>query len=369
MSSIRDPEKRPVYVDRKNGRFFAEPTLGTPWKEVPVGHAYTAGNGLDLVADEFSAALKASGGLVFDGGDIAIDLKANGGVALESGKLAVDLSAASITGTLAEADGGTGETTYSNGQLLIGNASGGLTKATLTAGSNISITNGDGSITITAAGGGAGYTAGDGLDLVGSEFSVDLKANGGLVIEAGEIAVNLSASSITGTLAEADGGTGEATYTNGQLLIGNAAGGLTRTTLTAGANISVTNGDGAITIANTGPALDTAQTWTKGQRGEVTALSDGATIAIDFADSNFFSVTLGGNRQLANPSNMVAGQSGAIFITQDGVGSKTLSYDTHWDFAGGVAPTLSTAANAVDVLVYMVRTSTSVVGSLIKDVK
>lgn len=54
------------------------------------------------------------------------------------------------------ANGGTGQTTYSNGQLLIGNASGGLTKANLTAGSNITITNGDGSITIAASGGGTG---------------------------------------------------------------------------------------------------------------------------------------------------------------------------------------------------------------------
>lgn len=69
----------------------------------------------------------------------------------------------SISGTtvalqtpVTEANGGTGQTTYSNGQLLIGNASGGLTKASLTAGSNVTITNGDGAITIAASGGGSG---------------------------------------------------------------------------------------------------------------------------------------------------------------------------------------------------------------------
>ena len=352
MSGIRDPEKRPLYVDRKNGRFFAEPVLGTPWKEVSVGQTYTAGDGLDLSSGEFS-----------------VDLKAAGGLVIETGELAVDLSAGSITGTLAVGDGGTGQTTYSSGQLLIGNAAGGLTKASLTAGSNITITPGDGSITIAAASA-TSYTAGDGLDLTGNTFSTDLKTNGGLVIEATELAVDLGASSITGTLGVGDGGTGQTSYTDGQLLIGNSTGNtLAKATLTAGTGISVTNGSGSITIANTGPALDTAQTWTKGQRGEVTALSDAATIAVDFADSNFFSVTLGGNRQLGNPSNMVAGQSGAIFITQGGGGSRTLSYDTYWDFAGGSAPVLTTTGGAVDVLVYMVRTSTSVVGHLIKDVK
>lgn len=56
---------------------------------------------------------------------------------------------------------------------------------------------------------GAGQiTAGDGLDKSGNTLSVDLKANGGLVIESTEIAVKLDASSITGTLAVGDGGTG-----------------------------------------------------------------------------------------------------------------------------------------------------------------
>ena len=54
---------------------------------------------------------------------------------------------------------------------------------------------------------------------------------------------------VSGVLPEANGGTGESTYTSGQLLIGNAANGLTKATLTAGANVTITNGDGAITIA------------------------------------------------------------------------------------------------------------------------
>lgn len=109
--------------------------------------------------------------------------------------------------TIATVYGGTGQTTYSNGQLLIGNSNdNSLTKATLSTGTGISVTNGAGSITIAGT-----YSTGDGLDLVGDVFSVDLKANGGLVIESGEVAVNLSASSITGTLAVVDGGTGATT--------------------------------------------------------------------------------------------------------------------------------------------------------------
>ena len=122
-----------------------------------------------------------------------------------------------------------------------------------------------------------------------------------------------------------------------------------------------TSGVVAVATAGTDYAgIDTAQTFTKGQRGEITVLTDGATITPDFADSNNFSVTLGGNRTLANPTNTVAGQSGSIFITQDGTGSRTLAYGTNYDFAGGTAPTLSTTAGAVDRIDYVVRTATSI---------
>ncbi len=105
---------------------------------------------------------------------------------------------------------------------------------------------------------------------------------------------------------------------------------------------------------------DAAQTFTAGQRGEITALTDGATITPDFADSNNFSVTLGGNRTLANPSNLTAGQSGSIFITQDGTGSRTLAYGSYWDFVGGTAPTLTTTASKIDRIDYVVRTTGSI---------
>ncbi len=108
------------------------------------------------------------------------------------------------------------------------------------------------------------------------------------------------------------------------------------------------------------PGLETAQTFTAGQRGEITTLTDGANISINLADSNNFTVTLAGNRTLDNPSNIVAGQSGSIFVVQDGTGSRTLAYGSYYDFAGGSAPTLSTAASSCDRIDYIVRSSTSI---------
>jgi len=149
--------------------------------------------------------------------------------------------------------------------------------------------------------------------------------------------------SITGItdLAVADGGTGASTLTG--IIKGSGTSALT--TATIGVDYA---------------GIDTAQTFTKGQRGEITTLTDGATVTPDMADSNNFTLTLGGNRTLANPSNLTAGQSGSIFIIQDATGSRTLAYGSQYDFIGGTAPTLSTAANSVDRIDYVVRTTGSI---------
>ena len=206
---------------------------------------YTAGDGLDLSSTEFS-----------------VDLKSNGGLVIESTEVAVDLGASSITGTLAVGDGGTGQTTYTNGQLLIGNTTGNtLSKATLTAGSNVSITNGTGSITIAATDTNTTYTAGDGLDLSSTEFSADLKADGGLVIESTEMAVDLGASSITGTLDETDGGTGLTSYAAGDILYASGSNTLAKLTKgSAGEALKMNSGG-------------TAPEW--GSVGSASALVDG----------------------------------------------------------------------------------------------
>ena len=92
----------------------------------------------------------------------------------------------------------------------------------------------------------------------------------------------------------------------------------------------------------------------------IATLTDGATITPDFDAACNFAVTLGGNRTLANPTNIAAGQSGSIFISQDATGSRTLAFGSYWDFISGTAPTLTTTASAVDRIDYVVRSSTSI---------
>ena len=145
----------------------------------------------------------------------------------------------------------------------------------------------------------------------------------------------------------------------GRALIDDADAAAQRTTLgvVIGTDVQAYDADTAKT--------DVAQSFTAQQRGAITALTDGANISVDFAASNNYAVTLGGNRTLANPSNLTAGASGCIWITQDGTGSRTLAYGSQWDFTGGTAPTLSTAAAAVDCLVYSVQSSTKITATLV----
>lgn len=115
--------------------------------------------------------------------------------------------------------------------------------------------------------------------------------------------------------------------------------------------------------------LGVAQTFTAGQRGEVTELTDAVNITSDFNDSNFFSVTLAGNRTLDNPSNLVAGQSGSIWLIQDATGGRTLSLGSNFKTSLGSAIELTTTANAIDRLDYVVRSNGNVEVSITKDLK
>ena len=159
-------------------------------------------------------------------------------------------------------------------------------------------------------------------------------------------------------------------------------------------NNAITNGAGYITSADGGNAAtldsldstsflraDAADSGTglltlsgglalSGKVGAaITAASDGSTITLDLGANTHQSVTLGGNRTFAAPSNQTVGQSGSIFITQDGTGSRTASFNSAFKFVGGTAPTLSTAASAVDRIDYVIKSSNVIHCAVSLDVK
>lgn len=114
---------------------------------------------------------------------------------------------------------------------------------------------------------------------------------------------------------------------------------------------------------------DVVQSYSAAQRGTYVTLTDAATIATNMSLGNNFQVTLAGNRTLDAPTNVVAGQSGIIRVVQDATGSRTLAYNSVFKFPGGTAPTLTTTANAVDLLAYHCESATRIAVRFIGDVK
>lgn len=125
------------------------------------------------------------------------------------------LAASKLTGTVSVANGGTGQTTYTDGQLLIGNTTGStLTKATLTAGTGITITNSAGGITI------ASNDVGGTVTSVGMSVPSFLSVAPSTITSAGTFAVTLSGTA----LPVANGGTGLTSVgTSGNVLTSNGS--------------------------------------------------------------------------------------------------------------------------------------------------
>ena len=95
---------------------------------------------------------------------------------------------------------------------------------------------------------------------------------------------------------------------------------------------------------------------------------ESGTITLDFGSSNNFQMTLTGNGTLGAPTNASGGQSGSIFILQDGTGSRTLGYNAVFAFAGGTAPTLTTTASGQDALLYYVQDASTIITTSVLNV-
>ena len=308
-----------------------------------------------------------------------------------------------VTGTLPVANGGTGGTTAAAARTSLSAAA---------SGANSDITSLSGLTTaLSVLQGGTGVTTSTGTGsnvlstsptlvtpILGTPTSVTLTNATGLPLTTG----------VTGTLPVANGGTGVTTSTGtgsnvlstSPTLVTPVLGTPTSVTLTNATGLPLTTGvTGTLPIANGGTGvtstgadgnvlassggswvstanyakLNASQTFTAGQQGAVTALTDAASVAVNLALSNNFSLLttsgVGATRALANPTNAVAGQSGVITVTQDATGSRALTYGANYKFAGGTAPVLTTTANAVDMLTYYVISSTSILISAVKDIK
>lgn len=143
----------------------------------------------------------------------------------------------------------------------------------------------------------------------------------------------------------------------GRTLVDDADAGAARTTLgvVIGTDVQAYDVDTAKT--------DVAQQFSKPQRASSTALTSATTITPDLADSNDFSLTLGHNATLANPTNQSSyvGLKGSIACVQDGTGGRTLAFGSNWyPIGAATAPAAPTGANAKFRIDYHVVSSTRI---------
>ena len=147
-----------------------------------------------------------------------------------------------VTGTLPHDNGGTGQTVFTDGEILIGKTDGSLAKATLTAGSNVTITNGDGTIEIASTGGGGG---GGTSVTVTQATATAAQTTFSVTYTVGQLSVYLNGALLA---------SGDFTASNGTTVV-LAAGAAANDIFTAVAYDSatqITQGDTAVEVSDTG---------------------------------------------------------------------------------------------------------------------
>lgn len=155
---------------------------------------------------------------------------------------------------------------------------------------------------------------------------------------------------------------GSGTYADWVLSLTGASGGV-QTTRNLGVGGLVTGGGNlgadrtftvtASTAAQVAAGTDTSTAVTPGALQDAMlkqTLTDAATVTWNMALKKRARVTLGGNRTLAAPTNMIEGDVQVLEIVQDGTGSRTLSFNACYAFGDAGTPTLSTAAGKFDMV-------------------
>jgi hypothetical protein len=116
-------------------------------------------------------------------------------------------------------------------------------------------------------------------------------------------------------------------------------------------DLSVTGGDTNIGLSITTKGTGLIKFNDSAYFPEAT-LTDGATITWDSSVAQVAKVTLGGNRTLSAPTNGATGQFISLLVIQDGTGSRTLTWNSAYEFASDTAPTLTTTASLGDLFTF-----------------
>lgn len=279
---------------------LASPALtGTP--TAPTASSGTNTTQIATTAFVASAVSAAGGGTVTSVGVSSSDLTVTGSPVTSSGTIALALN------TVPVAKGGTGQTSYTDGQLLIGNSSGNtLTKAILTAGTGVSITNGNGSITIAATG-----TAGVATISGGTTGLTPATATSGDV-------------TLGGTLAVANGGTGATSFTSGSLLKGAGTGAIAVASasdiVTAIGSTAVTNASNVAITNDTTTNATVYPTWVTTTTGNLPSKTSSSKLSFNPSTGVLTSTSFSGSGASLTSLSAANISAGTLAVARGGTG-------------------------------------------------
>lgn len=178
-------------------------------------------------------------------------------------------------------------------------------------------------------------------------------SRGGLVISAAIAgALEVGANGATNPVLRVNAATGSVA-TGLQITGAAAAGGVALAPISSGANEDL--------ILS---GIGTGKVRANASYGAITTDADGATVTFDMAVTNLHTVVLGGNRTLA-VSNVSVGQTFYLYLVQDGTGTRVPTWFTTIKWAGGVAPTLTTALNKGDLFTFLCTSAGNYVGLVV----
>jgi hypothetical protein len=200
-----------------------------------------------------------------------------------------------------------------------------------------------------------------GLILVGSELGSD-----GVALVSGAAAQNTANAALSSSAVALASGNAALSSAATAQASGNAA-------LTSAATAQA-SGNAALTglnsrVSKAGDIVSGTLVVTSQSYGTVTTFVGSGVINLNLRTTNNHEITLQGNSTLAAPVGPSGGQSGSILVRQDNTGSRLLSYSGGWAFAGGTAPTLTTTASGVDLLVYYVNNPSQFTVSTVLNVR
>jgi hypothetical protein len=280
------------------------------------GTTYTAGTGLTLTGNQFSITNVGTAATYGSASQVPVFTTnaqgqvtsvTNTSIAIAGSAVSGNISgdAANVTGIVAIANGGSGQT---SAQAAMNAFAGAVTSGS--------------------------YLRGDGTNVVMS------------TIQAADVPTlnqntTGTASNVTGTVAVANGGTGQTTYTNGQLLIGNTTGNtLAKATLTAGDGVTITNGAGSITVAS--PLAESTSVFVTGTAQTYTAPANTQWVKVT-------AVGPGGNGGGANNQRATGGGGGGVAIKWLVMAAgQTLTYTV--GTASGTASTVSSGTLSITTI-------------------